>query len=218
MMIKAAHKSWAETIFDPYVSHLLKKKFSHFYLVNEFPKIPLNRSLIITPNHISWWDGFFIYYLKKKKCDRKVYLMMLESSLEKFWFFKKVGAFSINPYNSKSIIESFAYSHDVLNNHNNVLVVYPQGEIESFEKRPLNLKSGLQTLIKPIENYVVTLPIGFKIEYRDKRNPALFCRFGNLVYGNSIVENFQNFTDSFYENLSLLSDAAIKQKFSDDLF
>ena len=162
VMIRADHKIWAETIFFPYVTRILKKSFSNFYLVNDFPSIPSDRSLIITPNHISWWDGFFIYYLVKKKFNRKIYLMMLESSLEKFWFFQKIGAFSINPANAKSIIESFGYSREVLSNKNNFLVTYPQGEIEAFEKRPLNLKAGIKSMVKPMKELVDILPVGFK--------------------------------------------------------
>ncbi|MDX1777464.1 MAG: hypothetical protein R3339_01145, partial [Thermodesulfobacteriota bacterium] len=96
-MIKASHKKWARLIFNPYCDLLLKRNFSQFLLVNDFPQLSPKLPLIITPNHISWWDGFFIYYLSKKKFNRKIYLMMLESSLEKFWFFQKIGAFSINP-------------------------------------------------------------------------------------------------------------------------
>jgi 1-acyl-sn-glycerol-3-phosphate acyltransferase len=217
-MIKADHKIWAEAIFYPYVIYILKKSFSNFYLVNDFPSISSDRSLIITPNHISWWDGFFIYYLMKKRLDRKMYLMMLESSLEKFWFFQKIGAFSINPSNSKSIIESFRYSRELLGNENNFLVTYPQGEIEPFEKRPLNLRGGVRAIIKPVQESVDILPIGFKIEYQNKRNPAIFCRFGSLISGDRLADDFDIFAELFYENLNMLSESVFSNKFNEDLF
>ena len=102
-MIQASHKKWARRIFNPYCDSLLKRNFSQFLRVNTFPRLSPDLPLIITPNHISWWDGFFIDYLTRKFLNRKGYIMMLEEQLSKYWFFQKIGAFSIDPSNAKRI-------------------------------------------------------------------------------------------------------------------
>jgi 1-acyl-sn-glycerol-3-phosphate acyltransferase len=217
-MIKAEHRFWAETVFHPYVSHILKKSFSNFYIVNPLPNIPKEKSLIITPNHISWWDGFFVYYTGKKYINRKFHIMVLESTLKKYWFFRKLGAFSINPQSSKSVAETFKYSREILKSAKNCLISYPQGEIEPYEKRPLALKEGIRSLLMPLKESTVVLPIGYRIEYYDKKHPALFCRFGNPVSGIEIIESFGIFEKSFYSNLALLSEAAYIRNYEEDLF
>ena len=59
-MIKADHKKWAEFVFDIYLRRLLKKSFYDFRIINELPAFDYSKSIIVTPNHFSWWDGFFI--------------------------------------------------------------------------------------------------------------------------------------------------------------
>jgi 1-acyl-sn-glycerol-3-phosphate acyltransferase len=217
-MIKAEHKLWARVLLNLYLGYIFKNSFSNFYLVNDPPGIPENKSLVITPNHISWWDGFFIDRLSKHTLNKKLHLMMLESSLEKFWFFSKVGAFSINPGNAASVAQTFSYTRDLLLDNNNMVVTYPQGEIEPFEKRPLSLKGGIASLLKPLNNKTVLMPVGFKIEYYDQRKPAVYCRFGPLLGIDEIVYDKELYEKEFIKNLDLLSEAAGKRKFVRDLF
>jgi hypothetical protein len=217
-MIKAEHKLWARLLLDMYLGYIFKKSFSNFYLVNLPPEIPGDKSLLITPNHISWWDGFFIDRLSKHTLDKKLHLMMLESSLEKFWFFSKVGAFSINPGNAPSVLQTFKYTGDLLDDNNNMVVTYPQGEIEPFEKRPLSLKWGIASLLKLMGSKTVLLPVGFKIEYYDKKKPAVYSRFGTLLETERILGNIKLYEEEFLKNLDLLAEAAVKREFIRDLF
>ena len=217
-MIKADHKKWARFFFNPYIDRLLRKHFSHFYMVNPFPEIPKEQSLIVTPNHISWWDGFFIDYITRKHLHRKMFLMMLESSLNKYWFFNKLGAFSIEPENSRSIINTVKYTKEILADSKNFLITYPQGEIEPFGKRPLTIKEGLKLFIKDEEQQIMILPVGFKIQYYNERNPSIVCRIGNLVKGNNILDDFNTYTDAFLLNVDALSKAVYDKSFEIDLF
>ncbi len=216
-MIKAGHKLWARLLLDIYLDYIFKRSFSNFYLVNLPPEIPGDKSLVITPNHISWWDGFFIDRLSKHTLDKKLHLMMLESSLEKFWFFSKVGAFSINPDNIASVVQTFKYTRDLLQDNNNMVITYPQGEIEPFEKRPLSLKGGIVNLLKPLGSKTLIMPVGFKIEYYDKRKPAVYSRFGSLLETETIIGNMGLYEEEFIKNLDLLADAAGKREFIRDL-
>ncbi len=217
-MIKAEHSKLARMIFIPYMNRLLKKHFSNFFIVNEFPEIPANAGLIITPNHISWWDGFFAEYAFSKYINRKIHLMMLEEQLKKYWFFKKLGTYSINPQNSKSIIETSVYTKAVIEDSSNYVVLYPQGEIEPFEKKPLLLKKGLKFFINGIENDFYILPAGFKIQYYNEKNPAILVRFGNLLSGNDVLKNFDDYEIEFADNIQKLSDASFNKTFTRDLF
>lgn len=216
-MIRAEHLKIARYIFDPYINRLIKKSFSNFYLVNSLPEINSDSSLIETPNHISWWDGFFIDFINRKKINRKMYLMMLESSLKKYWFFKKVGAYSIDPDNPRSIVETVKYTNEILNNTRNFVVTYPQGKIEPFEKRPVDLKEGLKLFIKDSTDKKLVLPVGFKIQFYNEKKPAVICRFGELIEAKLILEDYNQFKIKFTENLDLLNEAANQKSFIEDL-
>ena len=217
-MIKSDHKKWAEIIFKFYAERILKKTFKHFRLVNEIPIIPSNKSLIITPNHFSWWDGFFIYMLCKNFIDRKLHIMMLESSLKKYWFFQKVGAYSINPDSAASIIQTFEYSRKIITDKTNFIVTYPQGKIEDFETRPISLRAGLQNLVKPLISHTVILPVAFKIQYSNERKPEIFCRFGEIIESEKIVNDYNFFVNEFTKNVDQLSKNAVNSVFTSSIF
>lgn len=211
-MIQADHKKWADFVFSYYEKSILRRSFSKFHLINDLPSVPPDKSLLVTPNHISWWDGFFIHFALKGILNRKIHIMMLQSQLERYWFFKKLGAFSIDPQNPKSIIKTFSYTEKVLKNTDNFVVTYPQGEIRPFEERPIQLKSGVQNIIKRIFSSTVIVPVGFKIQYFEERNPEVFCRFGDIIEGKDIINDFQIFIDQFSGNLDELSIAAFNRK------
>ena len=217
-MIKADHKKYARWIFIPYMNRMLKKNFSHFYLVNEYPQALKESKLVITPNHISWWDGFLAEFLFSKLLNRKLHIMMLEEQLKKYWFFKKLGAYSIQPDSIRSILETARYTMELINNPNNFVITYPQGEIESFEKRPLTLKEGLKYFIKGIENEFYVLPAGFKIHYYNEKHPSIIVRFGKPLNGNVVLSSYSTFKNEFMDNLDQLAEAAEKKEFVKDLF
>jgi 1-acyl-sn-glycerol-3-phosphate acyltransferase len=217
-MIKAEHRKWALLVYYPYIYRLMRKHFSNYYLVNEFPEVDKNAGLIITPNHNSWWDGFFIQHVCRKFLKRRLYLMMLEKQLKRFWFFRKVGTYSINPENAKSIINTATYTAGLISDPQSAVIIYPQGEIEPFEKRPLSLKKGLQLFTRRAKNDFYILPAGFKIQYYNEKKPSIIARFGKLLSGDIIQNDFRLFEKEFTRNLDMLSQAAFDKTFTKDLF
>ena len=208
-MIKAEHKKWARLLYDFYIRRLLKYNFQNFYLTNDFPAIPKEEGLIVTPNHFSWWDGFFIDFTLQKFLDRKIFILMLEEQLRRYWFFQKIGAFSINQKNPKSISETFEYMVGVVCNPQNYLVFYPQGEIEPYDKRPLTIKNGLRFLSDKIQTTVNILPVAFKIKYSNYKKPDVFVRFGKMLSSNDIKNNYNLYIDEFNLNIKLLDEETL---------
>ena len=216
-MIKAEQKNWARLVFNPYIKRLLKKNFNNFYQTNEVPKLEKNKSILVTPNHISWWDGFFIDFAVRNIFNKNIFLMMLEEQLKKFWFFSKLGAYSINPGNVKSVLETVNYSSLLLEQPENFVVVYPQGKIEAYEKRPLKLKKGLELIIKTSNKNFIVLPVSFRIQYYNEKKPSVLFRFGEQLDPNKIVKDFDLFQIAFYENLNHLSQNTLDKQFIRDL-
>ena len=216
-MIKASHKKWARFLFNPYCDWLLKRNFSQFLRVNNYPHLSPELPLIITPNHISWWDGFFIDYLARRFINRRGFILMLEEQLSRYWFFQNLGAFSIDPTHLKKITETVQYVHNVLHDNKNFVILYPQGEIEPYEMRPLALKRGLTLFLKATSEVQVLL-VAFKIQYYNQKRPSLLVKFGETLSGIAITADFKNYEDHFYDNLDSLSCAAFNKSWEEDLF
>ncbi len=207
-MIRAEHKLWARLIFIPYIYRLLRKHFSNIYLVNEPPQVPENNGLIITPNHFSWWDGFFIDFVMRRYSNRKLHIMMLEEQLKRFWFFRKLGAYSIDVNNKQSISESLQYTREIISDPAHFVVYYPQGEIQPYDKRPLKLKPGLKRVLQNISRPVSVVPAAFRIQYGDQRKPDVYARFTGPLPGETVVNEFNLYESEFCNNINELDRAA----------
>lgn len=217
-MIKAGHNPAARYIFDKYIDRLLKKSFSGFYIVNNPPEISKTVPLIITPNHFSWWDGFFIDFVNRKIFKRKLHIMMLEDQLKKYWFFRYLGAYSIRQENPKSIIETGIYSRQISMDPDNLNIIYPQGEIEPYDMRPVSIKSGLRYFVKELEKKTVILPVIFRIQYEEAMQPAVYCRFAESLSSDEAVRDFDRFKSIFESCLCQMDKAAKEKLIISDLF
>jgi 1-acyl-sn-glycerol-3-phosphate acyltransferase len=217
-LIKAKHNWFARTLFTGYIDRLLKKHFSNFYLVNEVPNDIADHTVVVTPNHISWWDGFFIDKVNRHCINKKFHIMMLQEQLERFWFFKYLGAYSIIPENSKSVIETAGYTREILKSFNNTVTIYPQGKIEPFDLDEVTLKEGLKIFIGKENNNVKVLPIGFKIQYYEEKLPSILTRFGSVLDASDVINDFPKYAEFFTNNLKQLKLDSHKQNFYIDLF
>lgn len=212
-MIKADHKKWAEFVFDTYLNRLLKKSFYDFRIINQLPNIDPSKSLVMAPNHFSWWDGFFVYWLNKKVLNKKLYVMMLEDQLKRYWFFKKLGCYSIDLNDSKKMITSLKYTLDLIQNADNAITMYPQGEIQSYEQRPIQLKDGIDFIAKKSKINFQIIPIAFKIHYTNERLPIIYTRFGKLLNSIDVAVNPQIFKDQFTSNLDFINSECLTSKY-----
>lgn len=214
-MIRAKHNYLFRRIYNKSVSFLLKHEFKNFFLMNEFPGIDEKRGLVVTPNHFSWWDGFFADYLLKRFINRTPYIMMLERQLKRYKFFRYTGAFSIEPSSASSVIESLRYSSEILDTPDSYLIFYPQGEIQLYETEFVSLKNGLEHLASKSEFDV--LIVSFKIFYNENRKPSVCCRFGEKFSSGQLKSDFELYKKSFIENIRM-TDSEVFNKKGFDLF
>jgi 1-acyl-sn-glycerol-3-phosphate acyltransferase len=218
-MIRAAPHPVAQRIFHGYIFRELKKHFQAFYMLNEFPAIPEGRRLLITPNHFSWWDGFFIDYLCTRLLKRQIYLMMLEEQLRRYWYFKMFGAYSIDPGNTPSVIETLQYTIEPLMDPANYVVMYPQGVLEPYDKRPIVIKQGgLRYIITHAPHPFLIFPIGFRVTYYDEKHPEISVRMGDIIESEAVKDNFNHFRKKFIHNLEELDTGTFERRFIRDLF
>jgi hypothetical protein len=215
-MLKADHKRWARILLNTYENFLIKRNFSNFFITDELPETDKEKALIITPNHISWWDGFFIDYINNRYINRKFHILILEQELRKYPFFRKTGAFSINPGSIKGIKATFDYAGELLEDKNNLLVFYPQGVIEPFDKDP-DIKGGLVQLLKGKRNISV-LPAAFRIEYHNKKRPSVYFRAGEQLSSEIVSSDYNTYKEAFKENVNQLRCNIFSGKYTADLF
>lgn len=217
MMIRAEHRRWAGWLFYPYLNRIFRKDFSHFYVANTMPEIPEESGLLVTPNHISWWDGFFIDYLMRRVSKRRIHLMMLKEQLARFAFFRFLGAYSIDPGHRKSVIESLEYTAEVLRLNDAFAVIYPQGEIVPQRSTPLKFREGLLLSLQKVSTPVHCMPVTFLVKPYNERQPELWCKFGPMVPAAEVRNNFKGYEDLCNSEVLELEEMIVGRDYEQDL-
>lgn len=180
-MIRATHATWAEGIFHAYVRWLFRKQFHALHVLGDVPSPSEDHPLLLLPNHSTWWDGFFIYWLNQCFFHRPAYLMMMEEQLSRYRFFSKIGAFSVDSTSPKRLLISMNYALSLLNEDGPpppLMCIFPQGELQPWGTRPLGYKRGVEWLLQKYGEAVHMLPLAIRLEFLGEQRPEAFFLFG----------------------------------------
>lgn len=114
--------------FHNYIMRIVAQNFEQV----KFNDIPVDRSksVLLIANHFSWWDGFLMYYINHKLLKKQFHVMVLEETVKKIGFFKYLGAFSVSK-GLRDAIKSIIYAAELLNDPDNLVLIFPQGELHS---------------------------------------------------------------------------------------
>lgn len=179
-MIKANKSWWAEMIFRPYLWQLFRRHFTEINLLGIMPEFNPALPTLLLPNHSSWWDGFFVYFLNQRIFKSDIYLMMQETQLRQYPFFTRLGVYSVNAGSPQDLYRSLDYSVKLLEQNSmprQILCLFPQGELKLWDARPLNYKGGIEWILSQYEERVNLLPLAIKIEQTAYRKPEVFFLF-----------------------------------------
>ncbi|MDD4108623.1 MAG: lysophospholipid acyltransferase family protein [Prolixibacteraceae bacterium] len=206
-MITASHHWFLYPFFEWYGDIRISNHFKKIHITGNIADRDL--PFLIIPNHFSWWDGFFISYLNRRIFHKKFHVMMLEQQLRTHSYFRKTGAFSIES-SPKDIIKSMCYAAEILQNPENLLTFFPQGQFESSYQQPLHFKKGISWLLNNLRNEVRVIFAANLTEYFESPKPHLFIYFMEYNYrelgtDSTQIEKYYNdfYKKSFKQNLSV---------------
>lgn len=150
-MIKARHKAFWVHFFNTYTRLMLKKHFADVEIngyIDDYGK-----AVLLIGNHVSWWDGFWSLYVNNKRWKKRFHIMMLEEELTQRMFLNKAGAYSIKK-GTRDVLESLHYTTMLLNNPENIVVMFPQGQIRSMHEYPVMFEKGVWHVIKKLNQEI----------------------------------------------------------------
>lgn len=196
MIYRAKHHFFIYPFFQKYGNWIIKRNFHDVIIMGEFRDRDL--PLLLISNHMSWWDGFWADYLNIKLFHRKFHFMMLEEQLMKYRFFNKCGGYSIKKH-SKSVIETLNYTAQLLADNNNLVLIFPQGRIESLYTKSLKFEKGLEYILRKIPGEIHILFSINLIEYLSNPKPTLFIYLKEHKGSTTIHELEKEYND-FYSS------------------
>ncbi|HCX98592.1 MAG TPA: hypothetical protein DG754_00495 [Bacteroidales bacterium] len=195
-MIEPRHSKVNKWLLNSYINHILKSDFSEVRITGNVKSD--DRPMLLIPNHFSWWDGFFMWYLNQKVFKKQFHIMMLESELRKHMFFAKVGAFSISP-NTRSILQSINFCQQILNQSNNMLVMYPQGELQSQHHSGVVFRRGIERILTRAPNVQIVFAACLT-DYFTQRHPYLTIALGEYNGGVDIRSIEKAYNNHLFES------------------
>jgi 1-acyl-sn-glycerol-3-phosphate acyltransferase len=203
MILRAKHHPLIYAFFKAYSEWIIKRNFRAIQIIGEYKDSDL--PIVLISNHISWWDGFWALHLNQKLLKRRFYFMMLEKQLRKYWYFNYTGGYSIKK-KSKSIIETIEYSRNLLADKGNMILIFPQGEIQSMYTQSFSFEKGIGRVLHNLENSVQLIFLANFIDYFSNPKPSLYSYIQELVSWKSDRDYISAKYNEFY------NDCLIKQK------
>lgn len=192
--LKAKHNFFIYPFFQFYTKIMIRRKF-HSVII-EKKDIDTRKPILLISNHISWWDGFWAMYINLTLFKKKFYFMMHEKQLLEYKFFNQTGGFSINNQ-YRHIIDSINYSSSILENKNNLLVIYPQGEINSIYQSEYVFKRGIEKIINQKD---ISLVFSANlIDYFSNQKPSIFI-YLEEYQGDCNLKEIEKAYNEFYKD------------------
>jgi len=136
-----------------FISWLVSRRFNKL-VINKI-KFKPDTSYLLLCNHFSFWDGFLAAYLVRNSIHKVngikgLNFMSVKKQMQMNPWLKYTGSFSVEP-GKISAGESVAYAAEILSTPGNVLVLYPQGNLESCHVRDIEMKDGINAIIPQIK-------------------------------------------------------------------
>lgn len=181
-MIRARHTFAGELVAGLFAGPLLGRAFREVRIVDTARDDGL--PILMLANHFCWWDGFIQYRINRSCFGRKLYTMMLEEQLKKHPILAQCGCFSVRK-NSRGMLRSLEYCLDIMRTPGNMLLLFPQGRIESIHASAPGFESGAGYLLdRIVGEYRIVLNINLP-DYGAGRKPALNCYLRMLRGGET---------------------------------
>ncbi|TWR30223.1 hypothetical protein FPZ43_04575 [Mucilaginibacter pallidiroseus] len=171
-MIPAQRKKFMADMFAKYLFFRMRRIFNRLEVATPVSVKP-GHSVLLLCNHFGWWDGLWANYLAYKYLHRQSYIMMQEDHLQARMWANHLGAFSM-PRKSREMIKSLQHAAGLLDDSENLVVVFPQGELISNYTTDLKVEQGIDRLIKNIKGPCQIIYNACFVEYFESLKPSAY--------------------------------------------
>lgn len=186
-MVKPKQNIFVYRFFCWYIARIIKQNFNAF----KYDSVVLepNKSVLLLANHFSWWDGFVLFHLNKIFLKKRFHVMIMEHTAKQLWFMKYLGAFSVNP-NSRSVLQSLTFAGELLNNPDNLVLIFPQGKLHSSHVNEIEFQKGLIKIIDASKKQFQFLFSASFTDFLENKKPTL-----HIYLKTHLPQKFNNFLE-----------------------
>lgn len=166
-----------ERIFRPW----MRRRIHAVRMTGLPPRLPAARPLLLAANHVSWWDAFVLREVQRTlRPKAPLYTVMSRAELDRFPFFRLMGAIGIAGSSPASIAHALRFLDARLATHRDaVILFFPQGRIWPSYRRPLGFQRGVELFVRRLSPLVV--PVGAHAEPLNRISPTFFVSAGEPI-------------------------------------
>ena len=150
----------------------------HFHRVHVYPESPAEWDRpgtapprLYVANHCAFWDALVLNVLLRKR-GQPLYCMADAAQVAAHPFFTRIGAFSVDRADGRDGMRAVRHAGELLDG-GAAVVIFPQGQIEPADRRPLNFEGGVGRIVRRCPRATV-VPVGLRYEFwQEQRAEAL---------------------------------------------
>ncbi len=171
-MLEPRRNNLIYSFFSWYISRIIGSDFRKL----EFNEVGFekDKAILLLANHFSWWDGFLMFHVNKIYFRKRFHVMITEENYEKVWFLKYLGSFSVKK-NSRSIIETLEYAGRLLDDADNLVLIFPQGKLYSNHTDEVQFQKGLMNMINISKRKFQYIFAANFVDYFEHRKASITC-------------------------------------------
>ena len=175
-------RAWFLSLARRYVRRRLRNGFDGLYVhgIEPIRRLAQTRPVVLAANHVCWWDAFVVVMLDEA-LGTESYCLMDADNLRQMPFFGWIGAVPLDRSSLRQGLRDLRASATLLDQPGRALWIFPQGEHRPPHLRPLQLKRGVEMLVRGREVDVV--PVAINYVWRQAPQPTIAVSFGAPLTG-----------------------------------
>lgn len=199
-MIKPGNNFFIRQLLHYYVTSIVKR---HFHELKFDPvEIDPDKSVLLIANHFSYWDSLILFMICRKSMKKNFHVMAREDTTIKFQYVKYGGAFSINKQ-SRDMLQSLDYAAELLNNPQNLVLIFPQGKLYSNFVNTIQFEKGITRVMEKAEGKFQMLFAATFIQYLKHKKPTATVYLQAEPCKGKGFEDLKNAYQMHYDNAKL---------------
>jgi 1-acyl-sn-glycerol-3-phosphate acyltransferase len=185
-------------LLSTYVKWLIRKNF-HELLFNSV-EIDKNKSILLLANHFSFWDGLILHSINYKLFKKKFHVMVGHDTTYKLKYLRYGGAFSVKK-NAREMLESLDYAAKLLNDPQNLVILFPQGKLYSNFVEDIHFEKGILKVIRQADGKFQLIFASTFIQYYKHRKQSInvYLKKENESYAGKSADELKNAYQQHYD-------------------
>jgi 1-acyl-sn-glycerol-3-phosphate acyltransferase len=183
-------------ILHVYVRWIVNRHFNELL----FDKIAIdeNKSILVIANHFSYWDSLVLYLIGRKLFLKKFHVMVREDTTLHMRHLKYAGAFSVKK-KSRDMLESLDYAAELLNDPQNLVLIFPQGKLYSNFVNRINFEKGVMKVMEKAEGKFQLVFAAMFIQYMKHKKPTATVYLKKQEHIYQTADKMQQAYQLFYD-------------------